>query len=74
LQRIGKTPGGQSWTAAHSGSALDSVWQQIDALTPAQVKSLGWSWHQALYPWPLAVALLLLLLAACGRVLREKMA
>lgn len=73
-QRIAKTTGGQSWTAAHSGSALDSVWQQIDALTPAQVKSLGWSWHQALYPWPLAVALLLLLLAACGRVLREKMA
>ena len=43
LQRIAKTTGGQSWTAAHSGSALDSVWQQIDALTPAQVKSLGWS-------------------------------
>ncbi len=31
LQRIAKTTGGQSWTAAHSGSALDSVWQQIDA-------------------------------------------
>lgn len=74
LQRIAKTTGGHAWTAARSGSALDEVWQKIDAITPVQVKSLGWSWHKALYPWPLSMALLLLLTLAVGRYVREKMA
>lgn len=74
LQRITKTTGGHAWTAARSGSALDEVWQKIDAITPVQVKSLGWSWHKALYPWPLSMALLLLLTLAVGRYVREKMA
>ncbi|WP_404685161.1 VWA domain-containing protein [Raoultella terrigena] len=74
LQRIAKTTGGHAWTAARSGSALDEVWQKIDAITPVQVKSLGWSWHKALYPWPLSTALLLLLTLAVGRYVREKMA
>ena len=73
LQRIAKTTGGHAWTAARSGSALDEVWQKIDAITPVQVKSLGWSWHKALYPWPLSTALLLLLTLAVGRYVREKM-
>lgn len=74
LQRIAKTTGGHAWTAARSGSALDEVWQKIDAITPVQVQSLGWSWHKALYPWPLSMALLLLLTLAVGRYVREKMA
>lgn len=74
LQRIAKTTGGHAWTAARSGSALDEVWQKIDAITPVQVQSLGWSWHKALYPWPLSTALLLLLTLAVGRYVREKMA
>ncbi|MCS4273255.1 MULTISPECIES: VWA domain-containing protein [Raoultella] len=74
LQRIAKTTGGHAWTAARSGSALDEVWQKIDAITPVQVKSLGWSWHKALYPWPLSTALLLLLTLAVGRYVREKLA
>nr|VUD29483.1 von Willebrand factor type A domain [Raoultella sp. NCTC 9187] len=72
LQRIAKTTGGHAWTAARSGSALDEVWQKIDAITPVQVQSLGWSWHKALYPWPLSTALLLLLTLAVGRYVREK--
>ncbi|RAN86234.1 VWA domain-containing protein, partial [Bacillus sp. SRB_28] len=74
LQRIAKTTGGHAWTAARSGSALDEVWQKIDAITPVQVQSLGWSWHKALYPCPLSTALLLLLTLAVGRYVREKMA
>ncbi|MFM4844390.1 VWA domain-containing protein [Aeromonas caviae] len=61
LKEIADTTGGRSWQAARSGAALDEVWQEIDALTPVEVKTLGWSWHQPLYPWPLGLALLLLL-------------
>ena len=61
LKEIADTTGGRSWQAARSGAALDEVWKEIDALTPVEVKTLGWSWHQPLYPWPLGLALLLLL-------------
>lgn len=72
LQTIASTTGGKSWTAANSGAALDSVWQEIDAITPVQVKSIGWSWHLPLFAWPLGLAMMLLLILAVIRVIREK--
>ncbi|MDX6018809.1 VWA domain-containing protein [Scandinavium sp. V105_16] len=74
LQNIARTTGGKSWTAANSGAALDSVWQEIDAITPVQVKSIGWSWHLPLFAWPLGAAMLLLLALALARLIREKRA
>lgn len=72
LQTIASTTGGKSWTAANSGAALDSVWKEIDAMTPVQVKSIGWSWHLPLFAWPLGLAMALLLLLALVRLIREK--
>lgn len=72
LQTIAHTTGGKAWQAANSGAALDSVWQEIDAMTPVQVKSIGWSWHLPLFAWPLAWALVLLLSLTAFRVIREK--
>ncbi|HAT1614288.1 TPA: VWA domain-containing protein [Raoultella ornithinolytica] len=72
LQTIADTTGGKSWTAANSGAALDSVWNEIDAITPEQVESIGWSWHLPLFTWPLALAMALLLLLALTRLIREK--
>lgn len=72
LRDIASITGGKAWTAASSGSALDSVWQQIDAITPVEVKSVGWSWRQPLFQWPLAAALALLLLQTLGARLRER--
>lgn len=74
LQKIAQTTGGKAWTAANSGAALDSVWKEIDAITPIQVKSIGWSWHLPLFAWPLAAAMLILLALAFGRLIREKRA
>lgn len=72
LQDIARITGGKSWTAASSGAALDSVWQEIDAITPVQVETLGWSWHMPLFQWPLGLALMLLLLLTVTRFVREK--
>ncbi|MCU6668274.1 VWA domain-containing protein [Enterobacteriaceae bacterium H4N4] len=74
MQNIAEITGGKAWTAANTGAALDSVWQAIDAITPVQVKSIGWSWHLPLFQWPLLLALGLLILLAVGRVIREKTA
>ncbi|MFK3660214.1 VWA domain-containing protein [Scandinavium sp. NPDC088450] len=74
LQTIASTTGGKSWTAANSGEALDSVWKEIDAITPVQVKSIGWSWHLPLFAWPLGLAMGVLLLVAVARLIREKRA
>lgn len=74
MQNIAAITGGKSWTAANTGAALDSVWQEIDAITPVEVKSIGWSWHVPLYSWPLLLALGLLILLAVGRVVRERTA
>lgn len=74
LQDIARITGGKSWTASNSGASLDSVWQEIDAITPVQVKSIGWSWHIPLFQWPLLLALALLLLLSLGRYFREKTA
>ena len=74
MQDIARITGGKSWTAAGSGAALDSVWQEIDAITPVQVKSIGWSWHIPLFQWPLLLALVLLILLAVTRFVREKTA
>ncbi|MNZ54943.1 von Willebrand factor type A domain protein [compost metagenome] len=63
LKQIADITGGRSWQAARTGAALDSAWQAIDELTPVEVKTLGWSWQQPLYQWPLLLALLLLLLS-----------
>jgi von Willebrand factor type A domain. len=72
LQTIASTTGGKSWLAAKSGAALDSVWHEIDAMTPVQVKTIGWSWHLPLFAWPLGLALALLLILAIGRSIGEK--
>lgn len=74
LQDIAHATGGKFWTAANSGAALDSVWKEIDAITPVQVKSIGWSWRVPLFAWPLGLALGLLLLLSLARVIREKYA
>lgn len=74
MQNIAQMTGGKSWTAANTGAALDSVWKEIDAITPAQVKSIGWSWHLPLFQWPLLLALGLLIVLAIGRFIREKTA
>ena len=71
LQEIARLTGGKSWTAASSGAALDSVWQEIDAVTPVEVKSIGWSWRVPLFAWPMSLALLLLLLVSLARLFRE---
>jgi Ca-activated chloride channel family protein len=72
LQKIAQTTGGKSWTATNSGAALDSVWKEIDAITPTQVKSIGWSWHLPLFAWPLGAAMLLLFTLVLARLIREK--
>ncbi|HEI8865436.1 VWA domain-containing protein [Serratia sp. AKBS12] len=72
LQEIARITGGKSWTAANSGASLDSVWQEIDAITPVQVKAIGWSWHLPLFQWPLLLALALLIAYALLQVVREK--
>jgi Ca-activated chloride channel family protein len=74
MQEIARITGGKSWTAASSGASLDSVWKEIDAITPVQVKSIGWSWHIPLFQWPLILALVLLILLAIGRFARGKTA
>ncbi|PLL89024.1 VWA domain-containing protein, partial [Klebsiella michiganensis] len=74
LAEIAQMTGGRAWTAESSGASLDAVWQEIDAITPVQVKSIGWSWREPLFGWPLAAALLLLLAFALYRVLREESA
>ncbi|MGR7483702.1 VWA domain-containing protein [Klebsiella aerogenes] len=71
LQNIASTTGGKSWTAANSGTALDSVWSEIDAITPIQVKSIGWSRHLPLFAWPMGMAMLILLGLAAGRLIAE---
>jgi Ca-activated chloride channel homolog len=67
LRQIARQTGGQMWQAASGSAALQQVWQQIDAITPQQVKTLGWSWHRALFHWPLSLALVLLLLISLLR-------
>lgn len=74
LAEIAQMTGGRAWTAESSGASLDAVWQEIDAITPVLVKSIGWSWREPLFGWPLAAALLLLLAFALYRVLREESA
>ncbi|MCF8580578.1 VWA domain-containing protein [Enterobacter ludwigii] len=74
LQDIAHTTGGRAWTAQNSGASLDAVWQEIDAITPVQVKSIGWSWRIPLFAWPLAAALILLLAFNVYRAFRERMA
>ncbi|WP_336211478.1 VWA domain-containing protein [Enterobacter sp. P82] len=74
LQDIAHTTGGRAWTAQNSGASLDAVWQEIDAITPVQVKSIGWSWRIPLFAWPLAAALILLLAFNLYRAFRERMA
>lgn len=71
LQQIAQQTGGRMWQAAKGSAALDQVWQQIDALTPQQVKTLGWSWHRPLFHWPLAAALVFLLLVTLIRHMKE---
>lgn len=61
MRHIAQTTGGSAFQAANSGTALQSVWQAIDAQTPAQVKTLGSALRRPLFAWPLALAMLLML-------------
>lgn len=72
LENIARTTGGNAWRAATQGDALSQVWQQIDAQTPEEVKTLGLSWHRPLFHWPLTAALTLLLLASLGSTLMRR--
>lgn len=74
LDTIARITGGNAWRAATNRDALAQVWQQIDAQTPEQVKTLGLSWHRPLFVWPLAVALLLLLLFSIGSTMMRRRA
>lgn len=73
LQHIAQLTGGQLLQAATSGEALEKVWQQIDAMTPSQVKTTGFSWHKPLFHWPLLLAMLILPGVMAGRYFRERM-
>lgn len=72
LDNIAQITGGNAWRANAGGTGLEQVWQQIDALTPQQVKTQGVSWHRPLFAWPLTVGLALLLLFTLGSALRER--
>jgi Ca-activated chloride channel family protein len=72
LKQIAQLTGGEALQATTSGSALDKVWQQIDAMTPSQVKTSGFSWHLPLFQWPLLSALLLTF--TLFRAIRERTA
>lgn len=72
LQHIAQTTGGKAWVATRSGEELDSVWKEIDTLTPEQVKSIGWSWHKPLFAWPLGLAMGILLILSFSSLIREK--
>ena len=74
LDNIASITGGNAWRAATNRDALAQVWQQIDTQTPEQVKTLGLSWHRPLFVWPLAVALLILLLFAIGSTMMRRRA
>lgn len=72
LDNIAHITGGNAWRAATNRDALAQVWQQIDAQTPQQVKTLGLSWHRPLFIWPLALALLVLLLFAISSTMMRR--
>lgn len=73
LDNIAHVTGGHAWRAATQRDALAQVWQQIDAQTPEQVKTLGLSWHRPLFAWPLSLALTLMLLSGLiGMVARRR--
>ncbi|HDG1669830.1 TPA: VWA domain-containing protein [Kluyvera ascorbata] len=74
LQSVAQVTGGHAWTAENSGASLDAIWKEIDAITPVQVKSIGWSWHLPLFAWPLLLAMAVLLTFTLVRVIREKIA
>lgn len=72
MQRLAHTTGGNAFQAATSGVALQSVWQTIDAQTPAQVKTLGFALRQPLFIWPLVMSMLLMLLMTFISQIRER--
>ncbi|CAI2031853.1 MULTISPECIES: VWA domain-containing protein [Serratia] len=72
LKQIAQLTGGEALQATTSGNALDEVWQQIDAITPSQVKTTGFSWHLPLFHWPLLLAMFLLLAFTLLRFVRER--
>ncbi|MEN4976521.1 VWA domain-containing protein [Erwinia billingiae] len=72
LKQIAQLTGGEALQANTSADALDNVWQQIDAMTPAQVKTTGFSWHLPLFHWPLMLAMFLLLAFTVLRLIRER--
>ncbi|MDI6957544.1 MULTISPECIES: VWA domain-containing protein [unclassified Pantoea] len=71
LAKIAQLTGGRAWQASTQGDALKNVWRDIDAQTPAQVKTLGYSTRVPLFGWPLGMVIVLLLITAGWRRLRE---
>ena len=71
LKQIAQLTGGEALQANTSADALDNVWQQIDAMTPSQVKTTGF-WHLPLFHWPLMLAMFLLLAFTVLRLIRER--
>lgn len=66
LQKIARETGGTYHEVNGQLSSLQDVYQAINKLTPRKMKKLGWSYRQALYLWPLSVAMLgLAVLALC---------
>lgn len=66
LQKIARETGGTFHKVEGRAADLDEVYLAIDKLTPHKLKKLGWSYRQALFIWPLGVALVgLIVMAYC---------
>ena len=61
LQEIARTTGGEYFRATDT-TALEQIYERIDALEKTQAESRSVMIPRPLYRWPLGVALLLLLL------------
>ena len=61
LETIARTTGGTAFQA-DDREALEDIYRQIDALTPEEIETTSYRPTRPLYHWPLAVALVALIL------------
>lgn len=73
LEQIAHSTGGQFFRA-EDRNALNQVYDTLDRLTPHQVKTLSHQPQRELFYWPLAAALLILVLYHLGALLRVRLA
>jgi Mg-chelatase subunit ChlD len=73
LEQIARSTGGQFFRA-EDRNALNQVYDTLDQLTPHQVKTLSHQPQRELFHWPLAAALLILVLYHLGALLRVRLA